>query len=93
MAELRRCTRCLLPETHETIVFDREGVCNNCRGQEIKQAQLDWQSKKKELIFKAFLDARGSYVETAKILDIHPNYLHRLIRNLNIKEELENSLR
>jgi N-acetyl sugar amidotransferase len=49
MAELRRCTRCLLPETHETIVFDSEGVCNICRGQEIKQAQLDWQSKKKEL--------------------------------------------
>ncbi|HLJ93358.1 MAG TPA: N-acetyl sugar amidotransferase [Gemmataceae bacterium] len=49
MAELRRCTRCLLPETHETIVFDSEGVCNICRGQEIKQAQLDWQAKKKEL--------------------------------------------
>jgi N-acetyl sugar amidotransferase len=49
MTELRRCSRCLLPETHETIVFDREGVCNVCRGQEIKQAQLDWQAKKKEL--------------------------------------------
>lgn len=48
------------------------------------------QAKKKEIIFKAFAEAKGSYVETAKILDIHPNYLHRLIRNLNIKSELEN---
>ena len=28
---LRRCSRCALPETHETIVFDRKGVCNVCR--------------------------------------------------------------
>ena len=49
MSELRRCSRCLLPETHETIVFDSEGVCNVCRGQEIKQAQLNWPAKKKEL--------------------------------------------
>ncbi|HVE57837.1 MAG TPA: sigma 54-interacting transcriptional regulator [Pyrinomonadaceae bacterium] len=45
--------------------------------------------KKKELILNAFREARGNYVETAKILDVHPNYLHRLIRNLEIKEELE----
>lgn len=47
------------------------------------------QTKKKELIYKAFQEAKGSYVEAAKILDVHPNYLHRLIRNLNIKDELE----
>jgi transcriptional regulator with GAF, ATPase, and Fis domain len=45
--------------------------------------------KKKELILNAFREAKGNYVETAKILDVHPNYLHRLIRNLEIKEELE----
>ena len=45
--------------------------------------------KKKELIINAFREAKGNYVETAKILDVHPNYLHRLIRNLEIKEELE----
>jgi transcriptional regulator with GAF, ATPase, and Fis domain len=47
------------------------------------------QEKKKELIRQAFHEAKGSYVEAAKILDVHPNYLHRLIRNLNIKDELE----
>lgn len=45
--------------------------------------------KKIELIKKAFQEAKGSYVETAKLLDVHPNYLHRLIRNLEIKDELE----
>lgn len=47
------------------------------------------QEKKKDLIRKAFVEAKGSYVEAAKLLDVHPNYLHRLIRNLNIKDELE----
>ncbi|RAI33227.1 hypothetical protein [Rhodoplanes serenus] len=28
---LRRCTRCLLPETFPFIVFDEEGVCQHCR--------------------------------------------------------------
>ena len=45
--------------------------------------------KKKELIIDAFRQARGNYVETARLLDVHPNYLHRLIRNLEIKDELE----
>lgn len=47
--ELARCTRCLLPETHETIVFDDDGVCNICRGQEYKHETIDWTAKKHEL--------------------------------------------
>jgi N-acetyl sugar amidotransferase len=49
MTQLRRCARCVLPETHETIVFDHEGVCNICRQHEFKQKVIDWDSKKKEL--------------------------------------------
>jgi N-acetyl sugar amidotransferase len=49
LSELRRCTRCVLPETHETIVFDDEGVCNVCRQQEYKQTQINWKTKKQEL--------------------------------------------
>lgn len=41
---LKRCSRCLLPETHETLVLDSEGVCNVCRAQETK-AQIDWSSR------------------------------------------------
>lgn len=44
---------------------------------------------KKDLIRKAFAEARGNYTEAAKILNVHPNYLHRLIKNLDIKGELE----
>ncbi len=44
---------------------------------------------KKDLIRRAFRDAGGSYTEAARLLDLHPNYLHRLIRNLNMKAMLE----
>ena len=43
---------------------------------------------KKRMILDAVKQARGSYTEAAKLLGVHPNYLHRLIRNLNIKAEL-----
>jgi Nif-specific regulatory protein len=43
---------------------------------------------KKQIILGAMQQARGSYTEAAKILGVHPNYLHRLIRNLNLKEQL-----
>jgi hypothetical protein len=36
VAELRRCTRCILPETMPFIEFDHEGVCNYCRSEETK---------------------------------------------------------
>jgi hypothetical protein len=39
--ELRRCTRCGLPETYETIEFTRQGVCNICRGAQRKQKNID----------------------------------------------------
>ncbi len=44
---------------------------------------------KKRLILDAYEQAGGSYTEAAKRLGVHPNYLHRLIRNLNLKEELK----
>jgi N-acetyl sugar amidotransferase len=47
---LRRCTRCALPETQETLVFDDEGVCNVCRQVEYKQTQIDWASREREFV-------------------------------------------
>lgn len=35
--QLRRCTRCVLPETMPFIEFDEEGVCNYCTTYEKKQ--------------------------------------------------------
>ena len=40
---------------------------------------------KKELIVKAVRQAGGNFTEAARLLGVHPNYLHRLIRNLNIR--------
>ena len=44
---------------------------------------------KKQLILKAFEQAGGNYTEAAKLLGVHPNYLHRLIRNMNLRPELK----
>ncbi len=44
---------------------------------------------KKQLILKAVEQTGGSYTDAAKLLGLHPNYLHRLIRNLNLKAALK----
>jgi Nif-specific regulatory protein len=44
---------------------------------------------KKQLILKAVEQAEGNYTEAAKLLGVHPNYLHRLIRNMNLRTELK----
>jgi Nif-specific regulatory protein len=44
---------------------------------------------KKQIILGAMQQAKGSYTEAAKLLGVHPNYLHRLIRNLNLKDQLK----
>ena len=48
---------------------------------------------KKRLIMDAVEQTRGNYVEAAGILGVHPNYLHRLIRNLGMKDELNQAVR
>jgi two-component system, NtrC family, response regulator HydG len=42
---------------------------------------------KKELILSALQESKGSYPEAARLLGIHPKYLHRLARNLNLKSD------
>lgn len=44
--------------------------------------------KKRQLIVNAVGESRGSYTQAAKKLGLHPNYLHRLIRNLDLKSTL-----
>jgi DNA-binding NtrC family response regulator len=48
---------------------------------------------KKQLILDAVEQTQGSYADAARILGVHPNYLHRLIRNLELKEILKDALR
>ena len=42
---------------------------------------------KKDLILSALREAKGSYPDAARLLGVHPKYLHRLARNLNLKSE------
>ena len=50
----------MIPETHETIMFDAQGVCNICRQQEFKREEIDWNARKVE--FAALVETyRGKY--------------------------------
>jgi Nif-specific regulatory protein len=44
---------------------------------------------KKKLILEAMNRSEGSFTEAAKLLGVHPNYLHRLIRNLDLRDQLK----
>ena len=44
---------------------------------------------KKQLVLTALDETNGSHVEAARLLGIHPKYLHRLIRNLNLKSDVK----
>jgi N-acetyl sugar amidotransferase len=59
--ELRRCARCGLPETYETIEYDSEGICNVCRGAEHKQRTIDW-GERKALLDQLIEKHRGKAV-------------------------------
>jgi Nif-specific regulatory protein len=48
-------------------------------------------NEKARVILAALDQAEGSFTEAAKLLGIHPNYLHRLVRNLNLRNTLKNS--
>jgi transcriptional regulator with GAF, ATPase, and Fis domain len=47
---------------------------------------------KKQLIVDAIEQTRGSYTDAARLLGVHPNYLHRLIRNLELRDVLKCSV-
>jgi N-acetyl sugar amidotransferase len=38
------CSKCLLPETHETITFDQNGICSVCNNFTVKQ-DIDWKQR------------------------------------------------
>lgn len=44
---------------------------------------------KRDLILGSLREAKGSFPEAARLLGIHPKYLHRLVRNLNLRAELD----
>jgi transcriptional regulator with GAF, ATPase, and Fis domain len=55
--------------------------------------QASVKAVKKQLIIDAVEQSNGNYVEAAVILGMHPNNLHRLIRNLGLKDTINEKLR
>ena len=43
---------------------------------------------KRKLVLDAIEETRGSYPDAAKLLGIHPNYLHRLARNFDVTSDI-----
>ncbi len=62
VAALRRCSRCVLPETFPFIHFDGDGVCNYCRNHRPRYAHLDRAAAKRAFIEKVahYRDAGGA---------------------------------
>lgn len=50
LRQLRRCTRCILPETFPFIEFDHHGVCNYCHGYRPKYKGVDPDQSRKEFL-------------------------------------------
>ncbi len=46
---MKVCTRCLAPETIDTLTFDEYGVCSVCRQSEVKKDKINWADRWKQL--------------------------------------------
>lgn len=57
---VKLCTRCVMPETAESVYFDNSGVCSVCHQIDFKRDAIDWTARKRELV--ALVEAhRGKY--------------------------------
>ncbi len=50
------------------------------------------QQTKRDAIIDAYVQAGGDYKQAAKVLGLHPNYLLRLVRNLNLRDDINRAL-
>lgn len=57
---LKRCIKCGLPETYETIELGPDDICNICRQHEFKKEQIDWEARKK-LLDELIQEYRGKH--------------------------------
>ncbi|HKE60177.1 MAG TPA: sigma 54-interacting transcriptional regulator [Pyrinomonadaceae bacterium] len=78
-------TDVILPEDLPEAVLEAEPLPTTT---DLKYHEAVTQTKK-QIIIDAMSQAKGNFTEAAKLLGVHPNYLHRLIKNLNLKEQLK----
>lgn len=43
---LNRCKKCGIPETYETVEFNKNGVCNICTQKDFKDTKIDWNNRR-----------------------------------------------
>jgi Nif-specific regulatory protein len=77
----------ILPEDLPDVVLESEPQA----GAALTKYHEAIKETKKQLIIKAVEQAGGNYTEAARLLGVQANYLHRLIRNLNLKAALKKS--
>lgn len=80
-------TELLLPEDLPEAVLEKESPSSPAT---VGTSYHDAVTKtKKEIILNAMDQTKGNITDAARLLGVHPNYLHRLIRNLDIRSQLK----
>ena len=77
----------ILPEDLPEVILERAEPA----GAEVNAFHDGVREAKKQLILNAVERANGNYTEAARLLGLHPNYLHRLIRNLSLRPLLKHA--
>jgi len=62
--KMKRCTKCVMPETWPSITFDEDGVCSLCREYN-KEQKIDWNKRQEELSeilkeYKKYAEQKGN---------------------------------
>jgi Response regulator containing CheY-like receiver, AAA-type ATPase, and DNA-binding domains len=79
-------TEVILPEDLPEAILERELSPSTSSTWKYHEAVTQ---TKKRIILDAMEKVNGNYTEAARLLGVHPNYLHRLIRQLNIKDQMK----
>src|SRR6266705_2382795 len=74
-------TELIMPEDLPEALLEKQSVS----GAEITEYHRVVMETKRQLVRSALERAGGNYTEAAQFLGVHPNNLHRLIRNLDLK--------
>jgi len=79
-------TQDILPEDLPEAILEAKSLEISASGTGYHESVTE---QKKQLIIEAMKKSQGSFTAAAKSLGLHPNYLHRLVRNLNLKDQLK----
>jgi Nif-specific regulatory protein len=82
-------TERVLPEDLPETILEAEPVASGASAPSATRYQEALREAKRRLILCALEQSSGSFTEAARSLGVHPNYLHRLIRNLNLRPEIK----